>query len=687
MQEDLRSMDRQMANAIRFLAMDAVQEANSGHAGMPLGAADFAMVLFSRHLKFDPANPRWPDRDRFVLSAGHGSMLLYALLYLTGYAEMTIDQIRRFRKLGARTAGHPEFGHAPGIEATTGPLGQGLAMGVGMALAERMLNARFGDNVVDHRTFVLAGDGCLMEGVSQEAISFAGHLRLSKLTVLFDDNGISIDGPTDLSVSDDHLRRFAASGWHTLVVDGHDAPAISSALDDAKRSDLPSFIACKTRIGYGAPTKAGKASAHSSPLGTNEVASARATLNWPYGAFDIPAEILDAWRVVGAKGHARLQEWRKRLEAEPDDHRRAFLAQLDSALPPGWRSALSDLKIRLAKERPAWATRKASGEVLKLLTSILPQLVGGSADLSEAVFSQVGNLASINRGGFDGRHIHYGVREHAMAAIMNGISLHEGFIPYGGTFLVFTDYMRGAMRLSALMGRQVIYILTHDSIGLGEDGPTHQAVETLSGLRALPNFKTFRPCDPVETAECWEAALTDDTGPSGIVLSRQTVPTVRKSADRENLSMKGGYVLATGSGDPAVTILATGSEVAIALAARDILEAAGVGTSVVSMPCWELFDRQDNDYRCSVLSSAAVMIAVEAGVRHGWDRYIGRDGIFIGMTGFGASAPAEDLFKQFGITAARIANAAMERLAVGESKWAPRGSRSSAPIPTDARAT
>jgi transketolase len=664
MTEDWTAIGRKMANAIRFLSADAVQEAKSGHAGMPLGAADIATALFSRHLKYDPSNPDWPDRDRFVLSAGHGSMLLYSLLYLTGYPDLTIDEIRRFRKLGARTAGHPEYGHAHGIEATTGPLGQGLAMGVGMALAEGMLNSRFGDDIVDHRTFVLAGDGCLMEGVTQEAISLAGHLRLSKLIVLFDDNGITIDGATDLSISDDHLARFAASGWCVSAVDGHDLAAISSAIVEAKRSATPSFIACRTTIGYGTPTKAGKAISHSSPLGSDEIAGAREALNWTSKPFEIPCEILDAWREGGNKGHDAYRNWKERLQDKPEYLRSQFLAQLSGQLPDNWRSLLFNLKEGLRQKGESSSTRKTSGEVLNTLVPVTSVLVGGSADLSEAVFSQVCGLESITPGQFNRKHIHFGVREHAMAAIMNGISLHGGFIPYGGTFLVFADYMRGAMRLSALMGRHVVYVFTHDSIGLGEDGPTHQAVETLSGLRALPNFKVFRPCDSVETAECWQAALADTAGPSAIVLTRQAVPALRKERQERNLSARGGYIMADAvGGAPEVTILATGSEVSVAMDARENLQSSGIRVTVASMPCWELFDLQDDIYRNTILSPASIKVAVEAAVRHGWDKYIGSAGIFVGMNGFGASGPASELYAHFGITSAAVADQVRERIA------------------------
>jgi transketolase len=645
-----------MANALRILAADAVQRANSGHPGMPMGMADVAAVLFSRFLKFNPQDPAWQDRDRFVLSAGHGSMLVYALLHLTGYDAMSLDELKNFRQLGSRTAGHPEYGHAPGVEMTTGPLGQGITTAVGMALAERMLHARFGDELVDHYTYVLAGDGCLMEGISQEAISLAGHLRLSKLIVLWDDNSISIDGPTGLSTSDDQLLRFKASNWEVQSVDGHDQEAIAEAIEIARQADRPSLIACRTVIGFGAPNKAGTADTHGAPLGDDEIAASREHLDWPHAPFDIPDPVREQWATAGQRSRADYAAWHERL-AQADD-RDEFLRVTAGVLPEGWQEQLASLKQKFAQEAPTLATRKASGQVLSVLTAAVPEMIGGSADLTGSVNTRTEQTTPISADNFNGRYVHYGVREHAMAAVMNGIALHGGFVPYGGTFLVFADYMRAAMRLSALMGQRVVYVLTHDSIGLGEDGPTHQPVETLATLRALPNFKVYRPADAVETAECWALALQDDAGPSGVVLSRQGLPALRREHTTDNVCAKGAYVLVEAKGERQVTLLATGSELALALAARDLLEEEGIGTAVVSMPCWELFDEQDRDYRAMVLGPGTVRVAVEAAVRLGWDRYIGDDGRFVGMTGFGASAPAAHLYEHFGITAAAVADAA-----------------------------
>jgi transketolase len=645
-----------MANALRLLAADAVQRANSGHPGMPMGMADVATVLFSRFLKFNPADPGWQDRDRFVLSAGHGSMLIYSLLHLTGYEDMSLDELRNFRQLGSKTAGHPEYGHAPGIETTTGPLGQGITTAVGMALAERMLHARFGDDLVDHYTYALAGDGCLMEGISQEAISLAGHLRLSKLIVLWDDNSISIDGPTDLSTSDDQLLRFKASNWDVQSVDGHDQEAIAAAIGNARKTDRPSLIACRSVIGFGAPNKAGTADTHGAPLGDDEIAASREQLDWPHAPFDIPGPIREQWAAAGHRSLADYEAWQERLASAGDLDE--FLRMTAGELPEGWLEQLVSLKQTFAEEAPALATRKASGQVLSVLTAAVPEMIGGSADLTGSVNTRTEQTIPISADDFTGRYVHYGVREHAMAAVMNGVALHGGFVPYGGTFLVFADYMRAAMRLSSLMGQRVVYVLTHDSIGLGEDGPTHQPVETLATLRALPNFNVYRPADAVETAECWALALQDGTGPSGIVLSRQGLPTLRRKHVPDNVCARGAYVLAEAEGDRQVTLLATGSEATVALAARDKLQDEGVGAAVVSMPCWELFDEQDDDYQDSVLGPGTVRVAVEAAVRLGWDRYLGAHGRFVGMSGFGASAPAADLYEHFGITAAAVADAA-----------------------------
>ena len=646
----------EMANAIRFLSADAVQQANSGHPGMPMGMADVATALFSKHLKFDASDPNWADRDRFVLSAGHGSMLLYSLLYLTGYPGMTIEEIRNFRQMGARTAGHPEFGHSPGIETTTGPLGQGIATAVGMALAERMMNARFGDDIVDHHTYVIAGDGCLMEGISHEAVSFAGNLGLSKLIVLFDDNAITIDGPTELSVQDDQLKRFEASGWNVCSVDGHDPDSVAVAIAGAKRSDKPSLIACRTIIGFGAPSKQGTSATHGAPLGGDELLAARERLNWPHDAFYVPEHILDTWRAVGARGNSIRNEWQSRLANMNESQRNDFERTLTGDLPDGWETVIREHKKRVSDEAPSWATRVASGETLTAISESIPELVGGSADLTGSVNTKAPGMTPVSASDFSSRYIHYGVREHGMAAFMNGMALHGGMIPYSGTFLVFADYMKGAMRLSALMGIRVVYVLTHDSIGLGEDGPTHQAVETLASLRSLPNFNVFRPCDGVETAECWALALASNDAPSAMVLTRQGVPTFRTTHVDENLCARGAYILAEADGGEQsrqATLLATGSEVSVAMTAREMLQAEGVPVAVVSMPSWELFNTQDETYRSSVLGDAK-RVAIEAAVRFGWDQYLREDDSFIGMSGFGASAPAKQLYDHFGITAEAV---------------------------------
>ncbi|MGB0750246.1 MAG: transketolase, partial [Magnetospiraceae bacterium] len=644
-----------MANAIRFLSVDAVQKANSGHPGMPMGMADVATVLYRKFMKFDPDAPDWADRDRFVLSAGHGSMLLYSLLYLTGYPEMTAQELSNFRQLGAKTAGHPEYGHAKGIETTTGPLGQGITTAVGMAFAEKLLNARYGD-LVDHRTYVIAGDGCLMEGISQEAISFAGHHKLGKLIVFWDDNEICIDGKTSMAVSDDQLARFAASGWQVTSVDGHDAAAIEAAITAAQAAtDQPSLIGCKTTIGYGAPSLGGSHKTHGAPLGAEEIAATRAALNWPHDPFVVPEDVLAAWREVAGRGKAARAAWEEKLNGA--DNGAAFQAAVSGDLPKGWIDSLNAHKQKMAEEAPKKATRASSGMALEPLTEAIPQLISGSADLTGSNNTVTSHTPSITVENPLGRYVHYGVREHGMAAIMNGIALHGGFIPFSGTFLVFADYMRGAMRLSALMEQRVIYVLTHDSIGLGEDGPTHQPVETLANLRALPNFNVYRPADAVEVAECWMLAVQSANTPSGMVLSRQGVPTLRTTHVAENLSAKGAYVLQEADGPRKVTLLATGSEVQIAVAAREALQGEGIPTAVVSMPCWELFEAQDATYRAEVLGPGTVRVAVEAAVRQGWDRYLGETGAFVGMAGFGASAPAGDLYKHFGITAEAVSAA------------------------------
>ena len=653
---------KEMANAIRFLSMDAVQQANSGHPGMPMGIADVATVLFSKFLKFDAVDPKWPDRDRFILSAGHGSMLLYSLMYLTGYKDMDINQLKNFRQLGSRTAGHPEFGHVSGAETTTGPLGQGLGNAVGMALAEEMLKARFGNEIIDHYTYAIVGDGCLMEGISHEAISLAGHLRLEKLIVLFDDNKISIDGSTDLTVSDNQQKRFEACGWDSISVDGHDVQAIESAIRAARTSSKPSFISCRTKIGFGAPNLAGTAKTHGSPLGESEIKSARDTLNWASPPFVVPEDILNVWRDAGVRGQTEHASWDARYGALPDIVKLKFDRTISGNLPEGWEAAVQRVKKKAAKVVPNIATRKASEAVLKELVSEIPELIGGSADLTGSNNTRVESMRAINSKDFSGNYLHWGVREHGMASAMNGMVLHGGFVPYSGTFLVFTDYCRPAIRLSALMKLQVIYVMTHDSIGLGEDGPTHQPVEQLASLRAMPNVLVMRPADIVETAECWAVALKNKTAPSIIALSRQSLPTVRLGYNEENLSAKGAYILAGPSGVRSATIIATGSEVHIALEAQKKLEEEGISTAVVSMPCWEVFDDQDKAYKASVLGEGSIRVAVEAGVAQGWDRYTGENGIVIGMDQFGASGPATELYNHFGITCEAIVQAVKKRV-------------------------
>ncbi len=650
-----------MANAIRALAMDAVEAAKSGHPGMPMGMADVATVLFTRFLKFDPARPDWPDRDRFVLSAGHGSMLLYSLLYLTGYTDMTVDELRNFRQLGSRTAGHPEYGLAAGIETTTGPLGQGLGNAVGMALAERILAARFGSDVVDHFTYVIAGDGCLMEGISHEAASLAGHLRLGKLIVLFDDNGISIDGPTGLTVSDDQRARFTAYGWHVQAVDGHDPEAVAATIAAARQAAQPSLIACKTVIGFGAPTKAGTAKTHGSPLGADEVAGARAKLGWPHPPFVVPEPILAAWRDAGARGAPASAAWDKRLAATDAKTRIEFQRRIAGALPEGWAEGLAELKRAAIAEAPKIATRIASQRALEALVPHLPELVGGSADLTGSNNTLVAGQPPIAPGAFAGTYVYYGVREHAMAAAMNGLALHRGIIPYGGTFLVFTDYCRPSIRLAALMGQRVVYVMTHDSIGLGEDGPTHQPVEHLAALRAIPNLNVLRPADVVETAECWEIAISTRDRPSVLALTRQALPSLRRDS-AENFCAYGGYILTPAPRTREVTLIASGSEVAIAMAARDLLAAEGIAAAVVSLPCWQLFQAQPVHYRDEVLGPGSLRVGIEAAVSFGWETWLGPDGAFVGMSGFGASAPGERLYEHFKITPQAVLEAVRARL-------------------------
>ena len=647
---------QEMANAIRALAMDAVQAANSGHPGMPMGMADVATVLFTDALKFDPAVPSWANRDRFVLSAGHGSMLLYALLHLTGYPGMTIEELKNFRQFGSKTAGHPEYGHAPGIETTTGPLGQGLANAVGIALSERLLSARVGNDLIDYHTYVIAGDGCLMEGISQEAISLAGHLKLGKLIVLWDDNSISIDGATSLSVSDNELMRFEASGWNTARVDGHDPVAIAAAIKAAKAdTSRPWLIACKTVIGYGAPNKAGKSSAHGEPLGAEEIKATRERLDWPYQPFDVPDHILSAWRTVGSRGAKVYTDWAKRLSAASTEAKTLIGGRkIDEAVS----AAIAEAKTAFAADTAKRATRVWSQLTLERLVPALPELIGGSADLTGSNGTKTKHHTSITPENFAGNYVHYGVREHGMAAAMNGIALSGSFIPYGGTFLVFTDYCRPSIRLSALMQQRVIYVMTHDSIGLGEDGPTHQPVEHLSALRAIPNVHVFRPADGVETAECWELAIAAKRTPSILALSRQAVPNLRSDGS-ENRSAKGAYVIKAAEGKRDVTLIATGAEVGVAVDAAAELAKTGISAAVVSMPSFELFRAQSESYRNDVLGEAP-RVAIEAGVAQSWYEWLRKSDKFVGMSGFGASAPAGKLFEHFGITAAHVADVARQ---------------------------
>jgi transketolase len=659
-----RAQHDRMANAIRALAMDAVEQAKSGHPGLPMGAADVATVLFGRFLKFDPADPTWPDRDRFVLSAGHGSMLIYAVLHLLGIPEMSIEEIKRFRQLGSITPGHPEHGHTPGIETTTGPLGQGLANAVGMAIAERHLAAVFGDALVDHRTYVLASDGDLMEGISHEAIALAGHLRLSKLTVLFDDNGISIDGPLTLADSVDQVARFKAAGWNATHIDGHDPDAIAAAIEAAQRSDRPTLIACRTTIGYGAPTKANSEKSHGSPLGAEEISGARAKLGWTDPPFQIPADVRELWRAAGTRARDARAAWEQRVTALKPDAHTDFIRRMRSDLAPGALAAtVRTVKQKLAASPQEVATRRASEIALESLVPALPELVGGSADLTGSNNTKPKGTAVLSATDYSGRFIHYGVREHAMAAAMNGMALHGGVIPFSGTFLVFSDYCRPSLRLAALMGQRVIHVMTHDSIGLGEDGPTHQPVEHLAALRAMPNILVLRPCDAVETIECWQIAIDRRDGPSVLALTRQNLPQLRAGFDEQNRCAAGAYEIIPADGRAAVSLFASGSEVAIAAEARTLLAARGIAARVVSVPCVELLLAAPEAQRRAVIGDAPVRLAVEAAVRQGWDAVIGTDGVFVGMSTFGASAPYKDLYRRFGITAAAVAEAASAKLA------------------------
>ena len=657
-----RDTHDRMANAIRALAMDAVEAAKSGHPGLPMGAADIATVLFTRFLKFDPADAAWPDRDRFVLSAGHGSMLLYALLYLLGYSDMTIEEIKRFRQLGSKTAGHPEVGHAAGIETTTGPLGQGLGNAVGMALAERILAARFGDGAVDHHTYVLASDGDLMEGVSQEAIALAGHLKLAKLIVLFDDNGISIDGKISLADSTDQVARVKASGWNATRVDGHDPQAIAEAIEAARKSDRPTLIACRTTIGYGAPTKANSEKAHGSPLGAEEIKGAREKLGWSHPPFEIPADILDLWRKAGARSRDARKAWKDRVAKLDAATRGEFERRASGKLVPALATAVRKVKENASAKPEEVATRKASEMSLEALVEVLPEMIGGSADLTGSNNTKTKSMKVIAPGNYGGSFIHYGVREHGMAAAMNGMALHGGVIPFSGTFLTFSDYCRPSIRLAAIMAQRVIHVMTHDSIGLGEDGPTHQPVEHFAALRAIPNLLFLRPADLTETVECWQIALEHASGPSVLALTRQNLPALRLRFVEENMCARGAYELSPASAKAQISLFATGSEVAIAIAAQADLEKKGIPTRVVSVPSFELFRAQPAAYRHAVIGAAPARVAVEAAIRMGWDEIIGTDGAFVGMTGFGASAPYKDLYKHFGITAEAVVAAGLEAL-------------------------
>ncbi len=659
-----RARHDRMANAIRALAMDAVEQAKSGHPGLPMGAADIATVLFTRFLKFDVTDPRWPDRDRFVLSAGHGSMLIYAVLHLLGCEKMTVEEIRRFRQLGSLTPGHPENFHTTGVETTTGPLGQGLGNAVGMALAERHLAAVFGRELVDHRTYVLASDGDLMEGVSQEAIALAGHLQLNKLIVLFDDNRISIDGPLALADSVDQLRRFESAGWSAGRVDGHDPEAIAAAIRRAHASAKPSLIACRTVIGYGAPTKAGTEKCHGSPLGAEEIRGAREKLHWSAPPFVIPTDIRDMWRDAGRAGQSAREAWSARLKALPASLRAEFERRITGEVGRDRiAAAVSAIKEKLAAAPKEMATRSASEHALEVITPALPEMIGGSADLTGSNNTRPKGMPVLCAADYAGRFIHYGVREHGMAAAMNGMALHGGIIPYSGTFLVFSDYCRPAIRLAALMGNRVIFVMTHDSIGLGEDGPTHQPVEHLAALRAIPNLLVFRPCDGVETAECWQLAIESTRSPSVLALTRQNLPQLRLAREETNRSAAGAYeIVPPERGAADVSLFATGSEVCIAVEARKFLRERGISARVVSVPSFELFRKQRPALRDEIIGAAKVNVAVEAAVRQGWDEIVGSDGAFIGMTSFGASAPYKDLYRHFGITAEAVANAALDRL-------------------------
>ena len=646
----------QMANAIRFLSADAIEKSKSGHPGMPLGMADVATILFTKFIKINPAQPHWFDRDRFVLSAGHGSMLIYSLLYLLGYKDIDIEDIKNFRQLGSKTAGHPEYGHLSGIDMTTGPLGQGISSAVGMALAERILNAKFGDKLCNHYTYVINGDGCLMEGISEEAISLAGHLRLNKLIVLWDNNNITIDGTVDKSNSTDQIKRFQAVGWNTIEIDGHNSEQIEQAILKAQKSEKPTLIACKTIIGFGAPTKCGTSKCHGSPLGSEEIEAMRKNLEWKSAPFEIPADILSAWRSAGQRNEKTYEEWAKNAKASGKE----FDDIINNRLPKNWDKELIALEEKTIAEKTKVATRKASQMCLEKIVPAIPQIVGGSADLAASNLTFVEGLKTITKDDYHGNNVMYGIREHAMGAMMNGMALHGGVLPYGGTFFVFSDYLRPAQRLAALMGLRVIYVLTHDSIGVGEDGPTHQPIEHLASYRAMPNINVFRPCDVVETAEAWRIAIESEHTPSILALSRQGLPMLRTST-KENLTAKGGYIISPCQGKRQATLIATGSEVSLAVEAQQTLKEEGINVAVVSMPCMELFDEQPISYQEEVLGSAP-RIVIEAASKFGWEKYVGLNGDIIGMDGFGASGPAEELYKYFGITKEEIIDSVKDSL-------------------------
>ncbi len=646
---------QQMANAIRFLSAEAIEKANSGHPGMPLGMADVAAVLFGKYINVNPSNPRWFNRDRFVLSSGHGSMLLYSLFYLMGYNDITLDDIKNFRQLGAKTAGHPEYGHLGGIDMTTGPLGQGISSAVGMALAERVINAKFGDDLCNHYTYVMCGDGCLMEGISEEAVSLAGLWKLNKLIVFWDNNNITIDGTVDKSNPTDQIARFKAVNWNTISINGHDYDEISAAVEQAQKSDKPTLIACKTTIGFGAPHKQGTSKVHGSPLGSEELALMKEQLGWSYAPFEIPNEIIAAWRASGQKSAALYNNWQQKAEQNAE-----FMDYINNKLPENWDEQLNELKVKAIKEQTKAATRKASQMCLENIVPYIPQIIGGSADLAASNLTFVEPMKTITAADYNANNIMYGIREHAMGAIMNGLALHGGVIPYGGTFFVFSDYMRPSMRLAALMGIRVIYVLTHDSIGVGEDGPTHQPIEHLAAYRAMPNINTFRPCDVVETAEAWQLAISTEKTPSILALSRQSVPTLRTDLS-ENLTAKGGYIISKAAETAKATLIATGTEVALAVAAQKQLAAENIAVNVVSMPCTELFDQQPSEYKNAVLGNMP-RIAVEAASPYGWERYVGTNGTIIALNGFGASGKAEDVYNYFGINVENIVNSVKKYL-------------------------